>query len=809
MEPISCSRYDGINVLHRGESTIIYSARNTENGKDIVVKQVFVRENDELYGKLLHEYNVLRDLKAPQILGWERFDEQFLDSHGVILIEMRHLKSRSLEDLVSKAGPIPIPQAITFVMQVAYALASMCMAKHPIIHRAIIPQNVILTEKSCVLKGFKYACYADQPSSIPVEVVECLPPEIDGSHNYSFSSDIWSLGCLFYYCLEGRMPDPAIMDERVAVAWAKQKNLHLYLTSFVEGCFQRNPDDRVVAKVALQYLSDFRANKKVPTIPPAQNADDTQLLDFSAAVLKGNSQMVLSLCELYYRKMFYPDLPVRHISNTYQTVSIFKKKGHTNLMKAAAHGNVADVQRYILELGYRTKDGMTALIWSILAGNPQCIKLLFPEMNIPGPDGVLPIEIMLQHDNKAIYRSGHFLLKFSKPPSNTKSEILSLIQNTGNAPKTLLEAAAVGDLKMVKKLIGESRYRGPRKETALMCAASKGYQAIVKLLANEESRQQDVDGRTALMLAAEEGHSDVVAFLGRYETRVQDRAGWTALMYAIREHHTSCVRPLLSEASFKTTEEVAYKGYAFPIGSTALDIAERLKFPEIVSVLKANATVLMNIEQLEQIEHDEQEEHEDYEEQEEHAPDERVSSETSKNVQSEPHRTEHSASEDEEEEDDNDDNDDDDTLIMAATRGDAKAVEKHIQEAGLTNDEGLTALMYAAKNGHLECVKILSDIEGSNQTRKGVTALMFAAQFGHLHVIKYLLNKESRIRDNNGWTALTYALYRKKQECAKELLIEEHLRTTKGFNGVPPNSSALDVARLFKCNEIVQLLKGK
>jgi len=46
----------------------------------------------------------------------------------------------------------------------------------------------------------------------------------------------------------------------------------------------------------------------------------------------------------------------------------------------------------------------------------------------------------------------------------------------------------------------------------------------------------------------------------------------------------------------------------------------------------------------------------------------------------------------------------------------------------MRGDDGETALIYAAANGHLECVKILAPLENGMRDNDGETALMNAAR---------------------------------------------------------------------------------
>ena len=78
-----------------------------------------------------------------------------------------------------------------------------------------------------------------------------------------------------------------------------------------------------------------------------------------------------------------------------------------------------------------------------------------------------------------------------------------------------------------------------------------------------------------------------------------------------------------------------------------------------------------------------------------------------------------------------------------------------------------TALMIAASNGHLECVKILSDLEAGMQNKDGKTALMYAAEKNKKECVNALLDKEKDMTDKNGHNARWHAI----GEC-KEILVK-------------------------------------
>ncbi len=142
-----------------------------------------------------------------------------------------------------------------------------------------------------------------------------------------------------------------------------------------------------------------------------------------------------------------------------------------------------------------------------------------------------------------------------------------------------------------------------------------------------------------------------------------------------------------------------------------------------------------------------------------------------------------------------------DLLLYAARNGYVSALDILLGDDKIdvnhASEKGGTALMFAAKNGHLEVVKellayknenekLLTDVNQANVN--GHTALMIAAQNGHSEVVKELLaykNKESgknidvNKADNGGHTALMRAAHKNRLEVVKELLADKDIDVNK------------------------------
>lgn len=124
--------------------------------------------------------------------------------------------------------------------------------------------------------------------------------------------------------------------------------------------------------------------------------------------------------------------------------------------------------------------------------------------------------------------------------------------------------------------------------------------------------------------------------------------------------------------------------------------------------------------------------------------------------------------------------------------------------------DGKTALMYAAELGNVEVVQLLRMILARYQMTvdnhlKGRTALMFASRRNHLNCVFPLIQLEARMQDARGWTALMMASYLGYTQILKALLVWEH-GIVLGPSTESPGATALMLAAEVGNTEAVSLL---
>jgi len=203
----------------------VYLALDTVNFRQVAVKvlpRVF-QTSTMLIARFLREMEVCRRLSHPNIVG---FVDASLDHDQYYLVQ-EYILGSSLEELIAKAGGMLAKDLALSIMQDAsYALHAVHQQK--IIHRDIKPQNIMVTKENAIkLIDFGIAQVRDEKihqgilaeldrvglryrtsdlKTQPGTVIgtPCYnSPEQNQAKEISPSSDIYSLGLVFYEMFTG------------------------------------------------------------------------------------------------------------------------------------------------------------------------------------------------------------------------------------------------------------------------------------------------------------------------------------------------------------------------------------------------------------------------------------------------------------------------------------------------------------------------------------------------------------------------------------------------------------------------------
>ncbi|EAU90021.1 ankyrin repeat domain-containing protein 52 [Coprinopsis cinerea okayama7 len=131
-------------------------------------------------------------------------------------------------------------------------------------------------------------------------------------------------------------------------------------------------------------------------------------------------------------------------------------------------------------------------------------------------------------------------------------------------------------------------------------------------------------------------------------------------------------------------------------------------------------------------------------------------------------------------------------LMFASREGHADAVRRLLAhkdtQVNLTDESGRTALMHASENGHEGPVQHLldhKDIQVNLAGRNGYTALMFASCYGHEAIVQRLLAckaTQANLANDDGQTALMLGSSNGRGEAVHHLLAHQHIQVNLADN---------------------------
>jgi hypothetical protein len=220
--------FELVRELGRGATAIVYLLRDHDLNRDVALKVIRggLGSDEEAVGRLNREAHLVAQLQHPNIVrlyGTHRLPD------GSFALLMEHVPGRNLKEVLAKEGPLPVPQVLSVLKDVASALAY--AHRRRIVHRDVKPENIYIDEEvgAARLADFGVARPWDQDSRLTIPGASLgtpaymSPEQIDG-HEVDGRSDVYSLGLVGYEMIMGQHPWEG---ENLFTTIFKQKNEEL------------------------------------------------------------------------------------------------------------------------------------------------------------------------------------------------------------------------------------------------------------------------------------------------------------------------------------------------------------------------------------------------------------------------------------------------------------------------------------------------------------------------------------------------------------------------------------------------------
>ncbi len=202
------NRYKLIDERGRGSMATVYIGRDLETNRIYAVKALSreAAADTELSERFKREFELLSRISGPHVVA----PVDFGDDKGVLFIVMDYVDGHTLKHAVLTGGPFQPRRAIDVIEQSAAGVAS--AAARGVTHRDIKPQNLLLTVDGTVkLTDFGLA-RSHESKDITVTgffvgtPFYVAPEQVENSRRVDTRADVYSLGCVFFELLTGRVP---------------------------------------------------------------------------------------------------------------------------------------------------------------------------------------------------------------------------------------------------------------------------------------------------------------------------------------------------------------------------------------------------------------------------------------------------------------------------------------------------------------------------------------------------------------------------------------------------------------------------
>ena len=258
-------------LLGQGGMGRVYEAKDTTLDRPVAVKVLHRHQaqDEATVARFLNEARLAARLNHEHIAQVYFYGQE----KGIPYIAFEFVQGENLRKYVDEHGVLSVENAVIFVMQIADALAH--AANNGVTHRDVKPSNIIITPQhkaKLIDMGLARTLHSDNPeedltvSGITLGTFDYMSPEqAFNPRDADVRSDLYSLGCTFYFMLSGRPPysdgkgvQKLILHQREDVPDIRQQvpEVPESVAAILRKMMEKNPDDRY--QTPEELIADLR-----------------------------------------------------------------------------------------------------------------------------------------------------------------------------------------------------------------------------------------------------------------------------------------------------------------------------------------------------------------------------------------------------------------------------------------------------------------------------------------------------------------------------------------------------------------------
>ena len=227
----------------------------------------------------------MNEAKSAARLNHEHIAQVYFagEHNSIPFIAFEYVQGTNIRTYVENHGVLPLPQAITYLLQISHALAH--AATHQVIHRDVKPSNILITSggraKLIDMGLARLLSHANvdndlTASGVTLGTFDYISPEqARDPRNADARSDIYSLGCTFFFMLTGRPPFPegTVLQKLLQHQGDDppdvrdfQPNIPQYISQIIQKMMAKDPRSRY--QTAAELVDDLTEAAKMIGLRP-------------------------------------------------------------------------------------------------------------------------------------------------------------------------------------------------------------------------------------------------------------------------------------------------------------------------------------------------------------------------------------------------------------------------------------------------------------------------------------------------------------------------------------------------------------